>query len=164
MSAKRYDPSTTFLFGFKITSGSVTADYEGGTAFFKQISGLKVDQEIQDMPEGGVLAFTRKVPGVMKWGPISLKNGFTNDPRLLNFKMKPERGNCLIAALNHDRKPICKWEIYNAIPVKWELSDFDATKGNEVLIETLDLVHEGIVMNPEKAAPPPAPPPAPPTP
>lgn len=35
------------------------------------------------------------------------------------------------------------WTLINAYPCKWEGPDLDATK-NEVAIETLELVHEGI--------------------
>ena len=35
------------------------------------------------------------------------------------------------------------WTFTNAYPCKWELSEFDASK-NEVAIETLEIMHEGI--------------------
>jgi phage tail-like protein len=38
------------------------------------------------------------------------------------------------------------WRLKNAMPVKFRVSDFNA-KGNEVAIEELHLVHEGLQMN-----------------
>jgi OOP family OmpA-OmpF porin len=163
---KRRDPLTTFLFGFKITSGDLALDYKDGTAFFRSVSGLKVQQDVQDYNEGGVSAFTRKIVSQFKWPNIVLSNGFTGDPKIWNFMNKPTRVNAEIVALGHNLKPVCRWEFYNGYPVKWSSSDFDATK-NEVAIETIEFTHEGLVMNPEPAtppAPPPEPPPAPPEP
>jgi phage tail-like protein len=162
---QRRDPATTFLFGFKITSGELALDYKDGTAFFKSVSGLKVQQDIQDYNEGGVSTFTRKVQGVFKWPNLVLSQGFTGDLRLWNYKLKPTRVNGIIVQLGHKLQPLCKWEFHNAYPVKWTGPDFDTGK-NELSIEILELAHEGLVMNPEApkkedSPPPPAPPPAP---
>jgi phage tail-like protein len=39
---------------------------------------------------------------------------------------------------------VARWNFVRAWPMKWEASAFNA-KGNELLIETLVLAHEGIV-------------------
>jgi phage tail-like protein len=162
--AKRNDPATTFQFAFKITEGDLTLDYTNGTAFFKSVTGLKVQQDIQDVNEGGVSSFTRKVQGVFKWPNLVLKQGFTGDKKLFNFKKdRHQRINGVIFQLGPKLNPICKWEFYGGYCVKWEGPDFDAQK-NEVAIETIEIAHEGLVMNPEppkKPDPPPPPPPKP---
>jgi phage tail-like protein len=37
------------------------------------------------------------------------------------------------------------WTFVRGWPVKWELSEFDASK-NELAIETLEIAHEGLVV------------------
>ena len=160
--AKRNDPATTFQFAFKITEGDLSLDYTNGTAYFKSVTGLKVQQDIQDVNEGGVSSFTRKVQGVFKWPNLVLKQGFTGDKKLFDFKKdRHQRINGVIFQLGPKLTPLCKWEFYRGYCVKWEGPDFDAQK-NEVAIETIEIAHEGLVMNPEppkkKETPPPPPP------
>ena len=161
--AKRNDPVTTFQFAFKVTEGDLTLDYKDGTAFFKSVSGLKVQQDIQDVNEGGVSTFTRKLQGVFKWPNLILKQGFTGDKKLFDFKKdRHQRINGFIFQLGPKLEPVCKWEFYSGYIVKWEGPDYDAQK-NEVAIETIEIAHEGLVMNPEppKKEDPPPPKPAP---
>ena len=147
--AKRNDPATTFQFAFKITEGDLSLDYTNGTAYFKSVTGLKVQQDIQDFTEGGVSSFTRKVQGVFKWPNLVLKQGFTGDKKMFDFKKdRHQRINGVIFQLGPKLTPLCKWEFYRGYCVKWEGPDFDAQK-NEVAIETIEIAHEGLVMNPE---------------
>src|SRR5262249_53172307 len=149
-TVKRRDPVTAFHFGFRITRGPLRADYadpNGATAWFKAVSGLSVSTDIEDRNEGGVTLFTRKVVGMTKGTNIVLKNGFVGNKSCFHSCKHPRRVDALIVQLGHDLKPRCKWAIYNAYPVKWTGPDYDATK-NELAIETLELVHEGIEMNP----------------
>jgi phage tail-like protein len=139
----RKDPVTSFLFGLKIADLSL--DYNDGTAFFRSIGGLKIDTEVTDYQEGGVTAFTRKVIGVTKWSNIVLKQGFTGDNKLWNWRYSPKRVNGTIYQLGAELKCVCRWEFSNGYPVKWEGPDFSADK-NELAIETIEIAHEGLEM------------------
>jgi phage tail-like protein len=139
----RKDPLTSFLFGLKIADLSL--DYNDGTAFFRSIGGLKIDTEVTDYQEGGVTAFTRKVIGVTKWSNIVLKQGFTGDNKLWNWRYNPKRVNGTIYQLGAELKCICRWEFRNGYPAKWEGPDFSADK-NELAIETIEIAHEGLEM------------------
>ena len=160
---KRNDPITLFQFGFKITSGPLALDSKEGTAFFRSVSGLKVQQDVQDYNEGGVVGFTRKIVAQFKWPNLVLSNGFTGDKKLFAFKDVHKRVNGQVIALGAKLNPVCRWEFYNGYIVKWTGPDFDATK-NEVAIEQIEIAHEGLVMNPETVVPPPPPPEPPPAP
>lgn len=142
-TSSRKDPLTTFLFGLKIADLSL--DYNDGTAFFRSIGGLKTDTDVQDYNEGGVTAFTRKVIGVTKWSNIVLKQGFTGDNKLWNWRYNPKRVSGTIYQLGPELKAICRWEFKNGYPVKWEGPDFSADK-NELAIETIEIAHEGLEM------------------
>ena len=105
-SGTRRDPLTTFLFGLKIPD--LGLDHSDGTAFFRSVGGLKTDTEVVDYYEGGVTAFTRKVIGVTKWSNIILKQGFTGDMNLWNWKDNPRRVNGTIYQLGPELRPICR--------------------------------------------------------
>jgi len=141
--ASRNAPLGGFLFGFKITSGPLQMDSSQGTAFFRQISGLKSETEVQDFNEGGNTAFTRKLVGGRKWPNLVLKQGFTGDIRLFKWKLAPERVNGAIIQLGPDMKEVCRWEFVKGYPVKWEGPDLDASK-NEIAIESIEIAHEGL--------------------
>lgn|SRR5262249_54948123 len=142
-SGRRRDPLTTFLFGLKISA--IGLDYADGTAFFKSVSGLKLEYDVVDYPEGGVIGFTRKLIGGMKWSNIQLKQGFCGDDKLWKWKMNPKRVDGTIVQLGPGMKVMCKWNFVNGYPVSWSGPDYDASK-NELAIESIEIAHEGLEM------------------
>ncbi len=46
----------------------------------------------------------------------------------------------VIMLLNHQSLPICTWTVSDALPVKWQTGDLDATS-NTVLINRLELAY-----------------------
>jgi phage tail-like protein len=145
-SGERNDPLTSFLFGLKITD--LGLDHADGTAFFKSVSGLRVECEVTDYNEGGVTNFTRKVIGVAKWSNLVLKQGFTGDSTLWDWRKTPKRVDGTIYAIGADMKPICRWDFKNGYPVKWDGPDYDASK-HDLAIESIEIAHEGLEMHEE---------------
>jgi phage tail-like protein len=45
------------------------------------------------------------------------------------------------------------WDIENAFPVKWQISDLSASGGDRVVIETLEIVHHGLSLSYEVLTP-----------
>lgn len=147
---KRHDPLPVFC--FKVVVAEL-----GTEAFFKSVSGLKYETEVIPVREGGQNATTFQLLGATKWSNIVLKRGFTKDSGatgMLAWRTKwinhnpPERYAARIATgtitqLDTALKEQATWTFYRAVPVKWEISEFDASK-SELAIETLELAHEGI--------------------
>ena len=52
------------------------------------------------------------------------------------------RRDVVITLLDEQRQPVHRWQLRNAWPVKLDYSRLDA-RGNEVVIESLELAHEG---------------------
>ena len=140
------DPQPSFC--FKVT---VAINGEGESdAFFRSVSGIKFETEVLDVRAGGVNDTTFRLPGATKWANIVLKRGFTAARGFLKWrtswldtgaKVRLPKGT--ITQLNTKLEPVAVWEFEEAWPVKWEVSDFDATK-SELSIETLELAHHGI--------------------
>ena len=54
-----------------------------------------------------------------------------------------------IIQLSTDLQPLGRWNFERGLPVKWEISDFDASK-SELSVETLEIAHEGLTYTPAK--------------
>ncbi|HSD58554.1 MAG TPA: phage tail protein [Methanotrichaceae archaeon] len=95
--------------------------------------------------------FTRKLLGQTKHGNVSLKWGITDSMELYDKwyklvqqgKISSARRNMAIILLNDEGTPSARWEFENAWPIKYKAPDLSA-KGNDVAIETLEVVHEGM--------------------
>ena len=125
---------------------------EGEFVPFSEVSGLNVEFEIIEYRDGESRDFTTiKMPGMKKYSNILLKRGVITDGNtlfnwwnsaLLNI---PDRKKVTISLLNDKHKPMIIWEIKNAFPIKLDYGSLNA-KTNDVLIETLELAHEGITV------------------
>lgn len=102
--------------------------------------------------EGNDPLHVRKLSGLTKYGNITLKRGVTDSMELYNWKRAIEesgaegsgaRRSVSITIVDDEGNDKARWEITKAWPTKYDPSDMNA-KGNEVVIEVLELVHEGI--------------------
>ncbi len=141
----RNDPLPVFCFKVDLTP-------VGGEAFFKSVSGLKVEIETIPVKEGGQNATVFQLVGGTKWSNIVLKRGFTKDSGgtgMLNWvngwigKPGQRAKTGSITLLDTALTAQAEWTFYNGIPVKWDIGEFDASK-SELAIETLEIAHEGI--------------------
>ncbi len=139
----RKDPLPVFCFHVQLPG-------YGNEAFFKSVSGLRYETEIVPVKEGGQNLTTYQLVGSVKWSNIVLKQGFTKDSGLLKWRKEwtePRGGKRIdgtITQLNTALKPRASWTFKRGWPVKWEVSEFDASK-NELAIETLEIAHEGLI-------------------
>lgn len=136
----RKDPLPVFCFKVQC--------YGGGEAFFKAVSGLSYETEVQPVKEGGVNDTTWQLPNGMKWANIVLKQGFTSSSQLMRWREewvegKGHRQDGTIIALDTSLKEKAQWTFKNGWPCKWSISEFDASK-SELAIETLEIAHDGL--------------------
>jgi phage tail-like protein len=93
----------------------------------------------------------RLLPGRVEWGPVVLRRGFTGDPALFQWWSDVLQGDVtrrdvLIVLLDEQRKDVARWVVRDAWPQKWDGPDFRGL-GNDVVIETLELAHEGVELD-----------------
>ena len=120
---------------------------------FSDVSGLT--QEISPIEyRDGLMSATTvplKRPGLIKVSNITLKRGIvTGENGMLNCfnnngSPNVERRDITISLLNDEGNPVMVWAISQAWPIKCEGPGLKAT-GNEIAIESIELVHEGITV------------------
>ncbi len=128
---------------------------------FTEVSGLDFETEVIEYREGNSKKYSKsKQPGLTKYSNITLKRGtFEGDYDFYKEWRKTyyfQEGNktgskfrrtVTIKLLNESHEPVIVWKLQNAFPSKVQSTDLKAD-GNEVAIETMELVHEGLeIMN-----------------
>lgn len=136
----RTDPYRNFRFLLEI---------DGITqAGFSEVSGLEISTDVVDYREGNELPWVRKLSGLNKYIELTLKWGTTDSAELYEWYMKSvngaaERKNGSVVLQDETGEEKLRWNFINAWPSKWTGPSFNAT-ANEVAIENLTLVHEGL--------------------
>lgn len=140
-TGERIDPYRSF--NFLVEIDGITR------AGFRECSGLDTSQDPIDYREGNDKSLTtRKIPGMNKYSNISLKWGSTDDYELYEWRLKAqdgkvERKNGSVILLDETGAEKARWNFREGWPVKWTGPTLNAT-GNEVAVESLEIVHEGL--------------------
>lgn len=125
-------------------------DWGGTKIGFTEVSGLDVETEVVEYREGASPEYSKlKMPGMQKFSNITLKRGtFQSDNEFYQWwntvKLNTiERRDITIKLLNEEHDPVVVWKVKNAWPSKIQSTDLKAD-GNEVAIESMEIVHEGL--------------------
>jgi phage tail-like protein len=140
-TGKRDDPYQQFNFLVEIDGVA--------RAGFTECSGLTTDTDPIDYREGADLVLNvRKISGLRKYTNIVLKRGYTQDKSLWEWRKKiingqTERRQADIVLLDEERNEVLRWRVREAWISKLDSGPFNA-KTNDVLVETIEMVHEGL--------------------
>lgn len=141
-TGERNDPFRSFNFELVV---------DGIRSAFSECSGLTAEGDVVDYREGTDLQLNnRRLPGPRKYSNITLKRGYTKDDSLWVWYGHiaigvPDRRDVTINLLNEERQPVLRWHAENAWINKIEGPSFKAS-GNELAVESVELVHEGLTM------------------
>ena len=142
-TGERRDPYRAFNFQLEIEGVPLGA--------FSECSGLTAEGDAVDYRDGTDLQNNvRKLVGLRKYSNITLKRGYTQDKSLWQWYMNinnglPDRRNVTIMLMNEEHAAVLRWHAENAWINKIEAPSFKAS-GNEVAIESVELVHEGLTI------------------
>lgn len=127
-------------------------------AAFQEVSGLKEEIQIAEYRNGESMNLnTAKIPGLRTSSEIVLKKGvFKDDAQLLDWVAMMQTGDdesglrdeLIITLMDEEQIPVMSWTITNAFPKSLEGPGLNASS-NDVAVETLTLVHEGIEFHAE---------------
>jgi phage tail-like protein len=142
-TADRRDPFRSFNFHIQIDGVPLGA--------FSEASGLTAEGDAVDYREGTDLQNNvRKLMGLRKYTNITLKRGYTPDGSLWRWYENiangaADRRNVTIVLMNEAHEPVMRWHAENAWVNKIEGPSLKAS-GNEVAVESVELVHEGLTL------------------
>jgi phage tail-like protein len=118
-------------------------------AGFSECTGLNAETNVIEYREGGDDIVTRKLPGLSKFGNVTLKTGLTTDNSLFTWHKDVMDGNITrqnvsITVLDEGRNEQVRYNLLNAWPSKYTAPDLKAN-ANEIAIEAIEIAHEGMV-------------------
>ncbi len=138
----RIDPYRNFRFRVEIDGVQAAA--------FSEASIPSMDTQEVPYREGTDPAHSRKLSGMNSFGNVSLKRGLTDSTELYAWYEQVQkagaegaRRNISLVLLDDKGNDRARWDIVDAWPLKYESGGFNAS-GNEVMIETIEIVHEGV--------------------
>jgi len=136
-------PLVKFQFSVKI------ADKE---AFFQEVTGLSAEIQQIEYRQGNSKEFsTVKMPGIKKFGNVTLKKGIFKDDKGFWDLYKQvtmntfERKTITITLLDEKNEVAMSWTLANAFPVKITVTDMKSD-ANEPAVESMELAHEGLAL------------------
>lgn len=137
----RIDPFRGFNFRVEIDGLTVAA--------FSEVSGLTAEGDPVDYREGtDPVNNVRKLVGLRKYANLMFKRGYVQDNTLWQWYQRiangqPDRRNGSVVLMNEAHQDVMRWNFENAWINKIEGPGLNATS-NEVAVESMELVHEGL--------------------
>jgi phage tail-like protein len=147
-TGKRTDPFRAFNFRVEFDGLSMGS--------YSEVSGLTSEGDAVDYREGTDIPLTvRKLTGLRRHTQIVLKVGYTDNRELWTWYRNivngvADRRNGTITLLDEEHNPVLSWDVTNAWINKIEAPTFNAA-GNEVAIQSVELVHEGLMLSDQPA-------------
>ncbi|MCH5271850.1 MAG: phage tail protein [Lachnospiraceae bacterium] len=115
---------------------------------FSEVTGFDASIDVIEYREGDMVTTPMKIPGLKKYGNITLKQGLATSRVLYDWITAGitgavDRKTLTITLLDEEEAPAASWQVINAWPTKYTAPDFNATS-SEIAIETLEIAHEGM--------------------
>jgi phage tail-like protein len=134
-------------FRFTVNWGTIQTDMA-----FQEVSGLETETQIIEYRASNSPQFsTVKMPGIAKYGNITMKRGvFVKDNSFFDWYKTItmntiERQTVTISLLDESGNPTMVWTLANAWPTKISSTDLKSD-GNEVAVDTIEIAHEGLTI------------------
>jgi phage tail-like protein len=137
-------------FNYVVSLGDRNDDPDAVFGGFSDVSGLGKEMSHSESRKGNEKFNTlRKIPNTHKVNDVTLKRGLVGKTKLFEWITAVAEGahaptNVTITLLDEAREPVAIWVLRNAQPKSWSGPTPTAKGGGEVVMEELQLVHEGI--------------------
>lgn len=140
-TSDRQDPIEAFRFEIRIDNLAA-----GG---FSECTGLQIETEVMDYPEGGLNTHIRRFPGRSKQPNLVLKRGIAGRVlhdwylNLVAGDIQFKNGSILVYDPSGETVE-AEWEFESGFPCKWGGPDLNAQQSN-VAMESIEICHQGLV-------------------
>jgi phage tail-like protein len=148
----RDDPYPAYNFEIVVTG--ISDDGRASRGSFSEVSGIETDMPPIEYRNGSEDTTVRKIPGLKKFGPVTLKRGVLGDLTFWNWILagmngQVKRTEAAIILFDEQRSEVMRWNLKRVWPSKWTGPGLNA-KNNEIAMETLELCHEGLSTDGER--------------
>jgi phage tail-like protein len=139
------NPPLGFRFGVLFFAGGAVPNPLD--TLFQKVSGIGSSVETYAQEEGGQNLYTQLLPKKIQHENLMLERGLVvRSPLGVEFTVamslfKFSPSNVLVTLLDTTSNPIAGWLFLKAYPVKWSISDLDAT-ANAIVIEQMELTYQ----------------------
>ena len=140
--APRKDPLRNYRFRLEIDGIQQAA--------FSEVAVGETAADVVDYRDGNEAPRLRKLSGLTKYGNVTLKWGITDSMELEEWhdaicagQVQTSRKQVAIIVMDEAGQDKARFVVTDAWPTKYTLGGLNG-KGNEVLIESVELVNEGI--------------------
>ncbi len=138
----RRDIDPLLSFNFTVESGGVLQ------AYFNECTGLNTEVQPVEYRNGNEAATMRKIPGLVKFGNITLKRGVSESPDFIDWVQKAvdgdvQRMSLSIIVMDELKEEKLRYNLEEAWPSKFIGPDLKAGD-NSVAMESLEIVCEGV--------------------
>ncbi len=139
MSSVTY-PYTKFRFRLEIDGIDV--------AGFSEASGFDAAIDVVEYREGNMVPTPIKLPGLKRYGNLTLRWGTTSNILLYQWLQTGvegavERKTVTVTLLDETGADTASWQCINAWASRYTAPDFNAT-ASEVAFESIEIAHEGM--------------------
>ena len=139
-----YTPPVGFHFKVEILGLDRAGDDD---VRFREAGGPGFAVATEEVPEGGENRFIQRYPLRAKYPDLVLKRGLLKSSAIWdwtrdcieNLDIKPK--NVDVKLLNENHEPLITWHLVGAYPVKWAVTDLNATN-NAIVVESLQLAYQ----------------------
>ena len=139
-----YTPPVGFHFKVEILGLDRAVDDD---VRFSEVGGLGFEVATEEVPEGGENRFIQRYPLRAKYPDLVLKRGLLKSSAIWdwtrdcieNLDIQPK--NVDVKLLNEKHEPLITWHLVGAYPVKWAVTDLNATN-NAIVVESLQLAYQ----------------------
>src|SRR4051812_12401584 len=120
---------------------------------FKELEGLSVTVETEDLVEGGQNQFVHRLPCRMTWPNIVLRRGVTKTDTFFGWLEKSsgdgfagagnklERTTAAVSMIDTMGKRLRTWNVEGAFPVRWVGPNFNSSVVGDIALEELEIAH-----------------------
>src|SRR5215210_5598607 len=136
-----------------LIAGFFSVEWQGAVqGVFKSLENIGSENELAEYKASGPSGeqVVKYQPGLLKWNPVTLKQGVTKDMYFWEWRRMVEEGDMEKARKNgafvmHNTKgePVARWEFVAGWPRSIKGPSGDSTS-NDIAIEELEIVYEKI--------------------
>ena len=143
-SYDQYPYNLPVSFHFKVI---IPGKSSGDDMRFQEVGGLTAEMGVEELIVGGENMFSYRLPTRAKYNNLTMKRGMVKNSKLIewfrngieNFQFEPV--DISVHLLNENNEVLTSWEVIQAYPVKWVISDLNAN-GNTLVIETIECAYQ----------------------